>query len=520
MKKIIAILLAALMLTGLLSGCFSSSGTSSSTSASSNGESGGKAKRLTIAMPSEMAGTIPWEQNDNYTPPVLGMVVEPLLYLDADGAIIPNLAESWEMIDDTHYRFKLREGVTFHNGNPFTAEDVLFTASQWNDAAAVTDTLCPIDLSECSIESDHSIILATDGKYPNFIATCAMHIASIVDKESYEADPESYKACPIGTGPFKFVEWVTGDHTLLHTNTDWWGGEIAFDELMFRVIPEASTRSMEIQSGGVDIAVIEITDVEGLKNVDGITVTATAKPQSTFLEWNCTKAPFDDINVRRAIKSAINMDELVNVVMFGLGEVSHSPVPPQADGYKAVEDPYPYDVEAAREYLAQSAYPDGFKTTLKYVPLNGYDRACALIQAYLAEIGIELEMTALDQTNFYANLTAENFDIAATGWSLGSMDAAEAMTLFGTATAGNPGTGNFNYFSDEKMDELLAAAKSEMNLEKRAEMYGEVQQIIADNVVMIPMYLGQQFMAYSNNVQNVQMLPNMIVNYQNVTFAE
>lgn len=521
MKRLLSFVLTCALICTMLAGCSSSASPSESKEPVQASDGSVHREQLTVAIEAEPAVTIPWEKNDNWTPHTFSLVYENLFQIDKDNNLQPCLATDWEVIDNTHYRFHLRQGVKFHNGNDFTADDVLYTISMNNEAPACLGTLVPIKLDECVKEDDYTVVIATDGEYPNFLTSCALYIGSIVDKEAYEADPEGYAANPVGTGPFVFDEWSTGDYIKLNANKNWWGGSINFDTLMLRVIPEATTRAIEVETGGVDIAFIGSESVESLKSNPNINVDTITNAQTMFLTYNCTQAPFDDINVRRAIVSAIDRDKITEVCWYGMGQRSTSPIPPQANGYSEVPDAYPYDVEAAKKYLSESAYPNGFTFTLSFRPVNNNDRAVTLIQNYLAEIGITAELEQLDTTNFSHKITTGQFDMMVTGWTVASLDAAETMTMFGTDTAGMAGTGNANYFSDPELDQLLKDACYEMDSEKRTEMYQKVVKILNENVVDIQLYLGKIFIASNSSISNLNVLSvNKIVRYQDVTFSE
>lgn len=523
MKRKISLALALIMLLSLLAGC-GGGNTQTPNSGSESGETAsGNVHRdtLTVGINMELDGTLPWSENNTANPPILSMIYETLITLDEEGNLVPCLATDWEMVDETHFRLKLREGVKFHNGNPFTADDVLFTFSQTNVAPATMGQIPEVDLENCEIENDYSLVVATVSPEPAFFTMLALTTVSQVDKESFEADSAAYEENPIGTGPFTWGEWASGDYIKLYANKDWWGGEISYDELMFRLVPDASTRAMEVQAGGLDLSVVEISDVEALQKNDQVVVFDGPRAQPIFMFWDCTKAPFDDINVRKAIKSAIDLDALADAVFFGMGARSYSPVPPQVEGYnEAVEnDPYPYDVEAAKKYLAESDYPNGFETTIICRAGNGYDRAINLLQNYLGEIGIKAEIEVIDMASLSHRMDTGAFDMALSGWALLAMDAGPALTRFGSHNEDIKGTGNRGKYRNEELDQLLLAADAETDPEKRSELIKQAQQIIIDNVAEIELYLGMYFFAHDKSVTNVVYLPSGLIRYQDIQFS-
>ena len=275
MKKLACLLLALVMLLSLAACAPASEQTqpadSQTTTSDSNSEtasSGGSAHRdtLTVAISREPKSLLPYASNDTGTSYITHQIYDALLSTDADMNLLPGLATEWEQIDDTHYRFKLREGVTFHDGSAFTAEDVLYTFGLNSANEASKSVIGPVDIENSVAEDDHTVVIALSEPYPAFLNICALDLAAIVSKSAMEADPEGYANHPVGTGAFQFDEWATGDHLSFTANKSWWGGEINFDKLVLRYIAEASTRAIEAESGGVDIAHIVVSDASNVES--------------------------------------------------------------------------------------------------------------------------------------------------------------------------------------------------------------------------------------------------------------
>lgn len=181
MKKLMALALAIICCFGVLAGCGGTGG-------------GAEEKTLTVAVSKEPASLIPYESNDTGTAPITHQYCEPLLTVDVDMNLQPCLATEWEQVDDTHYRFKLREGVTFHDGSEFTAEDVLYTLEKCVESPATSTTIGPVDLANTVIEDDYTITIALSEPYPAFLKVCSLDVMGIVSKSAMEADPEGYAA--------------------------------------------------------------------------------------------------------------------------------------------------------------------------------------------------------------------------------------------------------------------------------------------------------------------------------------
>lgn len=511
MKKWIALALSLVLCLGVLAGC---GGTNNGTNGEAEGESG--EKTLTVAVSKEPASLIPYESNDTGTSPITHQYCEPLLTVDTNMELQPCLAESWEQVDDTHYRFHLREGVTFHDGSPSTAEDVLFSLEQWAASPAASELLGPVDLAGTTIEDDYTITIALSEPYPAFLKICSLDLMGIVSKSAMEADPEGYASHPIGTGPFKFVEWVTGDYIMMEANDDWWGGDIAFDKLMLRYIPEATTRSVEVESGGVDIASIDISAVPTIAENPDLTLVNEPILNTSYVSFNCSVEPFDNVKVRQAISLAIDCDAIVEAIYGDYAETAKSFISPVMWGYYEADSEYMgYDPERAKELLAEAGYPDGFSCTMIS---NGQQSMAEMIQANLAAVGINVELNVTDFSNWLDALVNGKQEMYIGGWTVPSGDVSEAYAAFYSENFGSGG--NRSFYANDEVDALIETIDSETDEDARLAACQELQQLLADECVTVGLNVGYTYWGVSSSVENFEVLPTQSANYYKVTFAE
>lgn len=505
-KKLVSVLLVAAMAMSLVA-C---GGNSEESGAS---EEGGK-DTVTVAGFREPSALIPYESTDSGSTYYYSLIYDALLTVDENGELAPGLAESWEVVDDTHYRFVLRDDVTFHNGEKMTAEDVLYTFEKSGESAATATTIGPVDIANSTIEDENTVVIALKQAYPAFLKCCATEISSIVCKSAMESDPEGYATNPIGTGEFKFVEWASGDYIKLEANEDWWGGDLGFNNLVVRYIPEATTRSVEVQSGGVDIAHVTVGDVETLESNDKVTVGAQQIYNTAYVSFNCSVEPFNNPKVRQAISLAIDTDAIVEAAYYGKAEVSHSFVPPMVEGYYDVDSEYEgYDVERAKQLLAEAGYPDGFSCTMVS---NSRQAEAEMIQAYLAEIGIDVKLNVTDFSNWLDAIVNGKQEMYIGGWTILSGDVSEAFAAFHSKNFGSGG--NRSFYANDEVDALIDIVDSETDTEKRMEACKEIQEILADECVTIGLEVGTSFYAYDNSIDGFGVLPSQSPDFTNVTF--
>lgn len=529
MKKILCLVVAAVMLLALTA-CNTANGPGNTGAPVKTGtdnpdatpaqdpqtENSAHRDMLTVAISREPKSLIPYGSNDTGTSYIVSQIYEALLATDQNMQLIPCLATSWEQVDDTHYRFHLRDDVTFHNGVKFTAADVLYTFEQNSASEATASTIGPVDIANCVIEDDYTIVIALSDAYPAFLNICSLDIASIVCKQAMEADPQGYAAMPIGTGPFKFVEWATGDHLTFDANTEWWGGKINFDKLLLRYIPEASTRAIEAESGGVDIAHVTVSDAGNIEANPDKTLLVQQILNTAYVSFNCSVAPFDNVKVRQAISLAIDKDAIVKATYLGYGEVAKSFLAPNIWGYHEAESEYSgYNVEKAKQLMAEAGYADGFACTMVS---NASQSTAEMVQAFLKQIGIEVTLNVTDFSNWLDAIVNGKQEMYIGGWTVPSGDATEAFSAFDSANFGSGG--NRSFYANADVDALIATINTETDSSARYQACVDLQELLADECVTIGLNVGVTLYAYDNTISGFYVLPTQSPVFANIVFAK
>jgi len=428
-----------------------------------------------------------------------------LVYLTPQGDIEPALAERWEVSEHgTEYTFYLREGVTFHNGEPFTADDVVATwewgkleENQYSDKYAEADMVDKVD--------DYTVKIITEGPKPLLISTIQDFWNIIPNEYMDEVGVQGFQEHPIGTGPFMFEEWVRGDHITLKANPNYWReGFPLVETLIFRPIPESSTRVAAIQTDEIDI-VTRLTPEEGesLLGAPDVKVVKFPLQRVYYIAFNNLTTgvgePTEDPRVRQAMNYAVDVEALIDVILGGYGEPASSFISSSELGGGAVE-PFGYDVDKARQLLAEAGYPDGFSMDMA-CPQGAYshfEEVCEAIAAYLGEVGIDITLELMESSHYW-ELEAEKQLPPLFGDSWGSSGGEAYDRLMGALGGWETA---YSSWSDPVIDDLLAEIGSTVDREERKALYEELQVYMIENPPFIYLYEPVTFEAINTRVQN------------------
>lgn len=394
---------------------------------------------------------------------VMSNIFEGLLHRDVTGKLGPGLATSWERVDELTWRFTLRKGVKFHNGNDFTWKDVKFSFERLKEPYPVSEFLFfggIVDSIKTVNGDPWTIDIKTTISIPYFAEN--LHQIFIMDKESTETRSIGEVGLhPIGTGPYKFVEWVKGAYLKLTANEDYWGGPPPIKNVELRPITEPSTRIAAIATGEVSIlqdVPVELFDTVAA-NPDLEIITRPARRAIYLGLRNEPGFPGSDVRVRKAIYMAINEDEIIEKVMFGhafpASQIPDSPT----TGYNPEIKRLPYDPERAKALLAEAGYPDGFKIKLTG-PNDRYVRdaqICEAVAKQLAKVGIEVKLDTKPKAIFFPEVDEHILDFYLIGWFDGSYDFGRSFTKLLHSVDPERGYGGLNGadYSDSVLDELL-----------------------------------------------------------------
>lgn len=509
MKKLLALVLTLAMTLTLLTGC-GGSGDTEKTS-----EKDGTT--FTIALDSDIVALDPAFAYDFTTNPVVNQITQGLLTFNENNELIPQLASSWEAVDDTTYVYQIRDDVTFSDGTQMTMDDVLFSIERTMNPDTASYLLWMFD-NVASVEQTGEWELTVKLNAPSatwkyIFGTTAGHIIS---KAHYEKNSDTFGTAEgglMGTGPYVFESWTSGQEITLVKNENYWDKdqEIAIDKLIFKIIPEDTTRVTALQTNEVDFTPSTPSDMlDTLKADDSLEIQDVATMGVTFLAFNTQRAPFDDVNVRKAIASAIDLKSLDTNIIKEAGQEGnclpnssslYSINPSDWEDYTANADYCSYDLAKAKEYLAQSNYADGFDCNM-IISENSLRYSMALaIQEALKELNINVELVKVSADEHTAYQFGEvsdadgkrDYDMIMAGWEADYPDVSGNIEpLFASYNAGEGGS-NSAVYTNEKVDALLKSQSSSLDdAERNQNLFDAMDLINADTPYVFLSYPNKQ----------------------------
>jgi ABC-type transport system substrate-binding protein len=425
-------------------------------------------------------------------------VCEPLVRLDAEMGLVPGLAESWEVVDPTTWSFTLRDGVSFHNDEPFNADAVKFTIDDYRRTAESYPWyyLWPEELPEVEVVDAQTVLL----KSSTTIATMPRNLALLYMLPPGAGTAEDFGNHPIGTGPFSFVEHQQDVRLELAANPDYWGGAPSIERIVYRPIPDPSARMVAVQTGEVDVAAAIPPDlIPALQAVPELTVEQVPGVRIAHYPFNFrnVNSPVANVAVRRALGYAIDGQSILTNVLAGAGQPLQGPVPTILFAAANLGG-YTYDPEQAKELLAEAGYSTDAELTLIYTPGEFIkDREVTeAVQAQLAEAGVNVRIEELEGGAYSQRRTTDDWDIAINGFSTMNGDPG-----FFLAWATGPTT--FGYDNQATKDVVTQALEA-VDEGDRQNLLEEAQTMYWDDAPYLWGFTQNDTVAIRNRVTGVE----------------
>lgn len=449
---------------------------------------------------------------------IIQQVLEPLVKFDIDLNLQPCLAVDWYTPDDCDtWIFELRRGVEFHDGTPFNAEAVKIHFDRIMDpATAATRAKNLEDVDYVEVVDDHTV--AFHMKTPNCILPEKLTgaFASIISPHSLEQFGEGIGRNPSGTGPFIFVEWTPEIAIRLKKNKKHWDADnYHLENLEFRPVQENTTRLILLEQGVLDIAPIAFPQVNIAKETDDIEIQSVPQLSIRYVGFNFKKPPFDNKLVRQAANYAVNKEEMIKYMFFGVGEPAVGPLPSVLPAFNPDVKKYPYDPEKARELLAQAGYGDGIRVDYWTMEAGTYWKTTEGTVEYLRDVGFDVNVKILDNAVYWDKFdeyllqdgriypTKEGvFDLFVGGWVGGETAHGFLEPLFKGGSYSNNA-----FYDNPEVNKILDKYKALPDEEERNKLYKEMQAIIVEDAPWIFAFHGQSNTGVRKRVKGYRVSP-------------
>ena len=449
---------------------------------------------IVVAMDADVDTLHPTDFSTTVELGVLNQIYDTLLYYSPDGTKDPEprIAESYEISDDgLDYTFHLRDDVTFHDGTPVTADDVVFSIELYKASEYQGSQISM--LSSVEATDEHTVVCHLDAPYSPFLqGICSPMIAS---KAYYESSEDDFVNNPIGSGPYKFVSRAKGSNIKLEANEDYYRGAPEIKEVTFEVIPDSSTKAIALQTGEVNFAEIDSATKPQLEANPAITIAEVPTSSFSYIAMNTEKEPFDDARVRQAINYAIDRDNLVAVCYDGEAEVNSNICAKERFGYSDDQFQYTYDPEKAKELLAEAGIETPYDLG-EILVAEKYSNLATVIQNDLKAVGLDVTISVKEFNSYISDLQNGSYGITALNMTLEG----DTQTLEMAFTSDYIGIANNARYSDEEMDKLFGQARTETDNDKRAEVFNEIFTKAQDEAIYAVMCNPMTLYAYNRDL--------------------
>jgi peptide/nickel transport system substrate-binding protein len=421
----------------------------------------------------------------------------------------PSLANSWEIPDPQTYVFHLRTGVRFHNGQPLTSRDVKWTFdSILNGTIRTAKASSYRFVDHIDAPDDSTVIFHLKEPWASLLWNVSDGAIGIVP---YGSKGE-ITTHPIGSGPFRFVSAAQDKNVIIERNPDYWGSQAHIQRVLFNVIPDPTTRALELRKGSADIATNALTAdmIVAIRHDSKLKVEQAPGTILGYLAFNTRDPILKDVRVRQAIAYAIDRRPLIQYLWRNLARPADSVLPPNSWAYDGNVDKYPYDPERARQLLAQAGYRQlngvCFHITFKTSTEESSRLIAAVLQQQLRDVGIALDIRTYEFATFFADVTKGAFQTYTLRWVGGNNDPDIFEYAFDSDHMPPKGQ-NRGFYSNRKLDALIAAGRKETDQQKRKQIYAQVQQILAEDLPYINLWYLDNVLVHTARVSNLPLNP-------------
>jgi peptide/nickel transport system substrate-binding protein len=437
-----------------------------------------------------------------------------LYHRDKDMKVIPWLATSYENPDERTWRFHLRKGVKFHNGNDFKANDVRFTLGRLLEADATLDARMFVE--KVQVVDDYTVDIVTKEPYAALMTRVVLW--HMTDEEYFkEVGPQGFGRKPIGTGPFSFVEWAKDERIVMQANSNYWGGSPKIKTVIFKPIPETATRIGALEAGGVDL-ISDVPPAYVQRTFLGIKAVTVPGTRAFFVAMNVNRKPFNDVRVRQAMNYAVDVDSIIKNVLKGRARRIDNPLLPEAFGYTPTPL-YRHDAAKSKRLLAEAGYPNGFEMEIDVEP--ALKEMAEAVAGQLREVGVKAKINVMERAALNSKYEPGGSQAALTSWGNSEADADGMLSKqfwskrYGCDLLGPKGSEGcadvYSGYANARVDALIEAGARTVDPKKRKETYAKALRAIVWEAPWIFLYTPTEIYAVRNRVQDWVPRPDALI---------
>jgi ABC-type transport system substrate-binding protein len=438
------------------------------------------------------------------------LLFDALVRRDEHFNLKPWLADSWEIPDPQTYVFHLHHGVRFHNGQLLTARDVKWTFDSLISGklrSAKTSTYAPVDRIDAP--DDYTVVFHLKQPFAPLLWNLSDGAIGIVPYGS----GEDFNRQPIGSGPFRFVKAQQDKEVVIERNSDYWATTAKIGRVQFKVIPDATTRALELRKQSADVVINGLTadTVVTLERDHDLTVMESPGTIYAYLAMNLRDPILKDIRIRHAIAYAINVQPIIHYLLRDEARPAYSVLPPQHWAYDGEVEKYPHNPARARQILDDAGYRPvngiRFHITMKTSTEESTRLLAAVLQQQLREVGIALDIRSFEFATFFADITKGAYQFHSLRWIGGNLDPDIFEHIFGSNSFA-PKRANRTFYSSSRVDELIAEGRSTIDQQRRKTIYDEIQQILAEDLPYINLWYLDNVLVHTNRVHGIEISPS------------
>lgn len=450
-----------------------------------------------------------------------GKVYEGLVGRDKKSEFVPLLAEEWKQVSETVWEFRLREGILFHDGEVLDAEAVKKTFDRLLDPEVGSPRAGALAMvTEIKVIDPSTIQFILSEPYAPILSILASHESGIISPKAIERFGKELINEPVGTGPFVFKEWKPGQEIVLLRNEEYWGTKSELAKVVFKVVPEETTRVSMIETGEAHITEpLSVTMMDTVEASSSSEVYRSESYGTEYLGFNVSKPPFDNPLLRKAIAHAVEVDAIRQGVFNNVGAPANSLLGSKVFGYDKTLEPYAYDIDEAKRLMEEAGYKDGLSIKLTTMDSKERVNLAEVVQSQLKGIGIEVSIEVLEYGTFVDTTNSGDTEMYILSWRNATGDADyNQYNLLHSSTHG-PG-GNRFFYSNTEVDEWIEQARQEMDASKRLELYSKAQHKQMEDALYIPVRVIENVAAVHKDVQGFAITPAGYIDLSTTSLTE